>query len=424
MPLAALSHTGSTVARRALWSVRRKAGAARSQLVLRRASRELGPQLLRAENPIAADVVVHFAEAPDRAYQLDQWLPVLEGLAQRRRVLLVLRDMRTLRVVAARTTLPVVGVPSFHGLIGLYERNQFKLGIYVNNGDRNFQSLSNSRMLHVHVGHGDSDKVSSFSNQAKAYDRVFAAGPVAARRYSEGLMAFDERKIVMVGRPQLDLSFTDPLVQSARRTMLYAPTWEGATESNNWTSVDCYGPRIAEAALALPDVRLVYKPHPRIEGSRSAAVGRAHQSILRQIESANARDPEAGHVAVTEGNILSMFAGCDMLVGDVSSVCLDFLYLRADRPILLTDRGSDREKLEAASPLAAATDVIDETTIDSLPGVLASRLEHDALGEKRAAVRAAYFGELAPGASMVAFVDAIDSLVDCRDELIALRAPG
>ncbi|HEX6936788.1 MAG TPA: CDP-glycerol--glycerophosphate glycerophosphotransferase, partial [Actinomycetes bacterium] len=81
----------------------------------------------------------------------------------------------------------------------LYDLSDFKLGIYVNNGNRNFQSLNNPRMLHVHVNHGESDKLSSFSNQVKAYDRVFVAGQVALDRYREALIAFDERKVVMVG---------------------------------------------------------------------------------------------------------------------------------------------------------------------------------------------------------------------------------
>ena len=58
----------------------------------------------------------------------------------------------------------------------LYDIGDFKVGIYVNNSNRNFQSLNNPRMLHVHVNHGESDKLSSFSNQVKAYDRVFVAG--------------------------------------------------------------------------------------------------------------------------------------------------------------------------------------------------------------------------------------------------------
>ena len=121
--------------------------------------------------------------------------------------MLILRDIRTMKDVQDRTTLPVVCVTTFLDLMNLYDAGEFKVGIYVNNGQRNFQSLNNPRMLHVHVNHGESDKLSSFSNQVKAYDRVFVAGPVAVERYREALIDFDDSKVVPVGRPQLDLDF-------------------------------------------------------------------------------------------------------------------------------------------------------------------------------------------------------------------------
>ena len=366
-------------------------------------------------------MVVHFAEAPDRLYQLDQWFPVLERLAERHRVVLLLRHLQTPKAVAGRTSLPVVCVPSFLDLMSLYQRNDFKLGIYVNNADRNFQSLGNPGMLHVHVGHGDSDKLSSGSNQAKSYDRVFVAGPAAAKRYLDALMEFDEGKLVMIGRPQLDFPLPDALGPSPRRTVLYAPTWEGATEENNWTSVDVFGTRIVEAALALRDVRLVYKPHPRIPGSPSPAIARAHRSIVRQIETANAHDEGAGHVVTTAGNILEMLARCDALVSDVSSVSLDFLYLRPECPIFLTDRRNDGDQFLAVTRLAEGADVVDGASIGSFQGLLADRLDDDARREDRAGTRKGYFGDLSPGTSLAGFLDAVDTLIRTRDRLVAPR---
>src|SRR5262249_7350732 len=100
--------------------------------------------------------------------------------------------------------------------------------------------------------HGESDKVSMASNQAKAYDRVLVAGEAALRRYREALIEFDERRFVPVGRPQLDLRPEPVLPPTARRTVLYAPTWEGENAANNFTSVDVHGPAIAAATLPLP----------------------------------------------------------------------------------------------------------------------------------------------------------------------------
>ena len=68
-------------------------------------------------------------------------------------------------------------------LTALYAGADLKCAVYVNNGVSNFQSLAAPTMLHVHVNHGESDKLSMVSNQAKAYDRVFVAGEAAVRRH-------------------------------------------------------------------------------------------------------------------------------------------------------------------------------------------------------------------------------------------------
>ena len=391
---------------------------ARAHLIVRLVGDRLGPQIVSARVPIEADVVVPFAEDPARLYQLEQWLPVLEKLAERHRVLLVVRDIRTLNALHGRTTLPTVCTASFLDLMSLYDLGDFKIGIYVNNGVRNFQSLNNPRMLHVHVNHGESDKLSSFSNQVKGYDRVFVAGPVGVERYREALIEYDERKLVVVGRPLLDIEFVPTVPASARRTVLYAPTFEGDSESNNWTSLDRYGASIVEQALALPDVRVVYRPHPRVDTSRHPGVAKAHRSITRQIEAANARDPHAGHVVRTGGSILSIFGVCDALVGDVSSVTLDFLFLRPDCPIFLTDRRDDRNLLLLDSPLAADTDIVDSSTIGGLGSLLADRLRDDGRREDRARARKHYFGELAPGESTQRFIAAISDLIALRDQAL------
>jgi hypothetical protein len=303
--------------------------------------------------------------------------------------------------------------------MNLYDAGEFKVGIYVNNGQRNFQSLNNPRMLHVHVNHGESDKLSSFSNQVKAYDRVFVAGPAAVERYREALIAFDDSTVVPVGRPQLDLDMTPELPPSTRRTVMYAPTWEGESESNNWTSLDCFGVRIVTDLLSLPDVRVVYKPHPRVPGSAHAGIRSAHRKIASLIEKAAEADPAAGHLVRMEGNILAMFGRCDALVGDVSSVTLDFLYLRAEAPIFLTDRRDDRELLASDTPLTGGADIVDSTTIDGFAAAMSDALANDKRREDRIRTRAHYFGDLGPGDSSRMFEKAVSELIAERDRLLA-----
>ena len=105
----------------------------------------------------------------------------------------------------AHTGFPVYEALEFSELAGLHEQLDPRVALYCNNGMRNFQSLLNGRVLHVHINHGESDKHSMLSNNAKAYDRVFVAGEAAVQRHLTGLMEFDACRLVRIGRPQLDL---------------------------------------------------------------------------------------------------------------------------------------------------------------------------------------------------------------------------
>lgn len=368
-----------------------------------------------------ATVVVYFADDPRRLYQLQQWLPVLEELHARHPVQLVFRDLRSMRAVAEQSPLPAVYVRRLADLSALYAAGHLKVAVYVNNGVSNFQSLAVPTMLHVHVNHGESDKVCMVSNQAKAYDRVFVAGEAAVRRHRAALIDFDESRLVRVGRPQLDLDFPPALPVSDRRTVLYAPTWEGENAANNYTSVDRFGPRIVRDLLGLDGIRVVYRPHPRVVTSPTPEIRSAHDQIMASIAAAADRDPGAGHRAALDGSILALFERCDAIVTDVSSVGLDFLYLRTAGPIFVTDRRDDRALLAVDAPFSVAADVIDSSTLDGFGETVAARFDHDTLAAERVRLRGLYFGDLAPGESTRRFMEAIDAVVAERDALLAAR---
>src|SRR5699024_6016706 len=191
-----------------------------------------------------------------------QWIPVLEELHKKHKVVLVLRKGSALLRALEITSLPVVFKRRFDPLHTFYHANAFKLALYVNNALTNSQSLPFAPMVHVHINHDESDKLSMVSNQAKSYDKVFVAGDAAIERYRKALIDFDESALVKIGRPQLDVDRPLELEPSSARTVMYAPTWEGENESNNYTSVDLFGPQIVEAALQIPNTRMIYTPHP------------------------------------------------------------------------------------------------------------------------------------------------------------------
>ena len=369
-------------------------------------------------------VIAYFAGDPTRTYQLAQWLEVLEILHSTHPVGLVLRDPASAEVIRARTSLPVLTAPTVPELTELYARLDAKVVLYCNNSVLNFESLLDTRRLHVHVNHGESDKQSMASNNAKAYDRVFVAGGAATERYLTGLLDFDASKLVRIGRPQLDLPRTPVLAPTPRRTVMYAPTWEGDAEYNDYTSVDTLGESIVRAILDVPDVRLVYKPHPKVTTSLRPAIADAHRSILRLIDGAARLDPGAGHTPVLTGDILAVMPGCDAMVTDVSSVGLDWLYLHTDKPIFLTDRTGDLDSLLRDVPISRCADLIDVATVGDLPARLGERLEHDEHHLARVAMRHHYFDDVHVGESTDRFLAAVTELVVLRDELIAGGTTG
>jgi CDP-glycerol glycerophosphotransferase (TagB/SpsB family) len=253
------------------------------------------------------------------------------------------------------------------------------------------------------------------SNQVKAYDRVFVAGEAAVRRHRAALLEFDESKLVRVGRPQLDLRPAPVLPPTDRRTILYAPTWEGENAANNYTSVDVHGEAIVAAALAVPNARVVYKPHPRVANSPTPAIQRAHQRIVELLA-------RTGNRYETSPDILAVFPGCDLMITDVSSVGLDFLYLRGDRPLFIADRYDDPDRLRADAPISRSADVINSATIGSLTDTLAARLAVDTHRAVRADIRRFYFGDLAPGESTDRFLAAVGEAIALRARLLDTTA--
>jgi hypothetical protein len=363
-------------------------------------------------------VIAYFPDDPTRTYQLVQWLPVLDLLHEQHPVGIVARDPESATLLRAKTSLPVFAAPSFPELSDLYAGLDAKVVLYCNNSMRNFQSLLDGRMMHVHISHGESDKQSMASNNAKAYDRVFVAGEAAVQRHAAGLLEFDTSRLVRTGRPPLDLRPAPVLVPSPRRTVLYAPTWEGDAEYNDYTSVDTLGPDIVRAVLAVPDARLVYKPHPKVVTSLAPAMRDAHHRIVALVDEAIRREPDAGHQSIIGGDILAIMPDCDAMVTDVSSVGLDWLYLRTDRPIFITDRHHDAERLRREVPVSRCADVITDVDFAGLAALISARLEHDEHHLARAAMRHHYFDDLQVGDSTVRFLNAVSELVTLRDRLL------
>lgn len=387
--------------------------------LLRRKTRTLWrlvfpPELVpfTAESAQGHTIAAFFADTPSKIYQIAQWLPVFEKAPAHLRPIIVTRHAATTEELQKITTLTVIHARTYDLLMQLLELSRFKALIYVNNSYQNFQTLAYQRAVHIHVNHGESDKISMVSNQSKAYDKVFVAGAAAKDRYLSAVAWVDEKKLIPIGRPQLDLETTPLLEKSSLKTITYAPTWEGEDEANNYTSMDCYGIAIIDAALKQKNCRVIYKPHPRILDSKDPLINNAHKYITQQLS-------RGEHEIHLTGDVLSVLKDTDLLISDISSVTLDYLYLRPSGAIFLTDRRSDRELLIADSPVAKAAYIIESSTVGALAQSIEKVLERDELFENRQEVCRYYFGGIAAGESTAAFYRELERSIAEHDLAVA-----
>lgn len=358
-----------------------------------------------------ARVVIFYSGTVRNLYQLRQWYAPLQALHAEVPVLIMCNDSRVGQVLAAESPLPSVTVGRFATLDDLTSRSDVAMFGYVGNEGGNFQALRVTNALHVFLTHGESDKRVTVSGQVKAYDYVFVAGQAARDRFDNHLLRFDTAtRTKLVGRPQLDHITAGP--RSRREddpvTVLYAPTWEGAQGSSDYSSVKTHGPRLVAALLADPRLRLVYRPHPRT-GANRADFEAADAEIRRTLARAGAERAAVD----TEPDPVVSFRQADLLVADVSAIVHDWLPTR--RPLIMTD-------IESEAAVVARTklaDVVPRLTVADLgPGVAELVLHHatqDPLHDERVALEEYYFGDPALGTGTERFVAASLEVIAERD---------
>lgn len=351
-------------------------------------------------------VVAFFPEPPRNAYQLEQWLPALQALHERDGVALVTQDSRTAARLRERTGLRVLCVGRTATLDGLVHRSAIALALYVSHHPRNFQMLRFPSVAHVYLGHGESDKAVSASNQLKAYDRVFVAGPAAEERVLSELMWFDASRMVRIGRPQAAAPAPRPVPD--RPTVLYAPTWEGAQPSMAYCSVPTHG-RALVRALTDAGCRVVYRPHPRTGANRRdvAAADAALRALFREEDM-----QRSGSAVDTDRPLAEAFAEADLLITDVSSLAVEWLPI--GRPLIVT------------VPAGTGAVVTPSPLLDQVPrmaasdageaGLLARRcLAEDPERDRRRALVDHYLGGADPAGALVRFLEACADVIGARD---------
>lgn len=300
-------------------------------------------------------VMLYHSGDPESMYQVNMWLSTVDALPQS--AVIVLRENNTLPLLG-KTKAPVLCIqqPVDFMMMSLPD---VRVAMYTANVGKTIHMLREPGVRHVFIGHGDSDKSASSNPFSKAYSEIWVAGEAGRDRYRRANIGIHEDEIVDVGRPQLSGIVKATGRPSGQITVLYAPTWEGWTNDPAHTSVVQAGLPLVQRLLSLPDVRVVYKPHP-LTGTVTTAAAGADRRIRDAVErgGAGGRGPRHEVVVGPKRSLYDCFNECDVLVADVSSVLSDFIESR--KPYIVPNlSGLDDDEFRTTFPSTSAAYLLD-----------------------------------------------------------------
>lgn len=350
----------------------------------------------RLGKPFAQQIMIYFPTSQDSLYQLRPWYHALNALDETHPLVCVFKDSRTAAVVRAETGFDCATLARYGHLDEILALSGVKLALYINHDPVNFESLRFTSLVHVYLGHGDSDKGVSVSNQVKAYDFCFVAGQAALDRTSTAVMLYDAAaRSVLIGQPQLDGSIDVVGVpcRLGRQTVLYAPTWEASQPSVSYGSLESHGEALVRALS--PAYRVIYRPHP-LNGVIRPSYAVADAAVRALADRVDTDEP-----------LERSFADADLLVTDVSAVTLSWLPTR--KPLLVTTPS-------VAYPPSRLMDVVPKLEVSAdFTAAVAEQLASDPTKSARDGLIDHYLGDPTPGVATARFIAACEDAMALRD---------
>lgn len=370
--------------------------------------------------PAEVHIAVYFADTRVNLYQIRQWYAPLAELAATHPVTILTRSPGATLTLKDEAPVPVVYCRRVVDLEAFVGRHDVRIVFYVNQNMKNFQMFRYGRMWHVFINHGESDKMYMTTNQFKAYDYALVAGQAAIDRLSQKLWGYDvATKAIPIGRPQADhFAGEVPYPSDGRTVVLYAPTWEGDRPAAAYGSIASHGVAVAEAVLASPAHRLVYRPHPR-SGVIDRDYRAANERIIAAIAAANAADPSAHHVYDDGPQLGWQLADADIAITDISAMVYD--RLAVGRPLLVTRPASPDAEVDEQGYLGAA-EWLDAAEAPHVLVAVDRVLNDESARSALAFWSNHHFGDTSPGAATARFHAAVKKLVSEWDRFAVLHA--
>lgn len=331
-------------------------------------------------------VVVYVSGMRKVAYQINQWIPVLEDLDQN--VFIMVRERSVYHGMVA-TTLPVVFARTMLDVEKCFDYcENLKVALYPANTMKNVQALRHYRLQHCFINHGESDKAVNQSKFLMAYDKLFVGGQLAEDRLIDSGLPLRNNQIVHVGRPQAEILLDVKSKAKEVKKILYAPTWEGFVESVNYSSINNLGWSILIELSRSNEYEVFFKPHP-YTGTKNEVTASYLKKMKNICSKTNIKlvDPL--------DSIHDCMNNSDLLITDISSVMNEYLVTK--KPIIVCNvSGQDDKELQSTFPTCAAAYSI--STEDNILGTLDQIKNHDRLDTVREKIKSHSLGDFSDGA--------------------------
>ncbi|HKF88538.1 MAG TPA: CDP-glycerol glycerophosphotransferase family protein, partial [Propionibacteriaceae bacterium] len=289
---------------------------------------------------------------------------------------------------------------------------------YVQNAGANAGFLKHSRITHVWLNHGDSDKPAAFNPRHATYDRLVVSGQAAIDRYARHGIDVPAEKFAVIGRPQASQiqPFHGHVAHQSPQKVLYAPTWHGITPEVNFSSLEV-GSNIVRALIDR-DVTVVFRPHPL---SYNARIHRSRVQAIQKILGSDRKRSGRQHIWGQQAEQLWSVADCanhvDALVSDLSSVVSDFL--QSEKPFAMTSmRTNSIERFRDENIVARGAYVL-LGDLSNLEAVLNDLLRTDPLAGIRSQLKRYVLGDFTGEQSADALAALVRQLVESPPQVPA-----
>lgn len=259
--------------------------------------------------------------------QLEIWRPYIT--ASKRRIVTLSRALKRDAPPAGLKRTPTYDFKAGFPISAGYAAASLSTLIYITDKNENMGLMrAYPGLVHVCGHHGDSEKHSSFSRLPAGYDFLLVADAHSMMRYIRADIQMAPNRMIPIGNTVIDeVEFTE--AQSEFSRLLFAPTFEGYSDSANFSSLAS----AHEAITAWQD------------GQSRIALMRAHPGTGKRLPEYKKIATEFPKPQISEvKGKAEQFNWSDFLVADISGVTSEYLF--TGKPIVIPVSQSDGWKVD------------------------------------------------------------------------------